>query len=157
MRKKNDLDFEMTLSILVGIVSMTILVFACCYASTRIIKLEERVYELESNNQTITEQRWYLSSKSRRKGNITSLHKTNGTSNRSGVKMNIIELYELNYDREVDSIPVLLNVSKKTFNFLRYNGIYNKKDKITLTIDEVLVDNIHIIKREEDSDELSGQ
>ena len=57
MRKKNDLDFEMTLSILVGIVSMTILVFACCYASTRIIKLEERVYELESNNQTITEQR----------------------------------------------------------------------------------------------------
>ena len=71
--------------------------------------------------------------------------------------MNIIELYELNYDREVDSIPVLLNVSKKTFNFLRYNGIYNKKDKITLTIDEILVDNIHIIKSEEDSDELSGQ
>ena len=71
--------------------------------------------------------------------------------------MNIIELYELNYDREVDSIPVLLNVSKKTFNFLRYNGIYHKKDKITLTIDEILVDNIHIIKREEDSDELSGQ
>lgn len=71
--------------------------------------------------------------------------------------MNIIELYELNYDREVDSIPVLLNVSKKTFNFLRYNGIYTKKDKITLTIDEVLVDNIHIIKREEESDELSGQ
>ena len=71
--------------------------------------------------------------------------------------MNIIELYEKNYDREVDSIPVLLNIPKKTFNFLRYNGIYNKKDKITLTIDEILVDNIHIIKREEDSDELSGQ
>ena len=71
--------------------------------------------------------------------------------------MNIIELYELNYDREVDSIPVILNIPKKTFNFLRYNGIYNKKDKITLTIDEVLVDNIHIIKREEESDELSGQ
>lgn len=73
--------------------------------------------------------------------------------------MNIIELYETEYnkEREVDSIPVLLNVSKKTFNFLRYNGIYNKKDKITLTIDEILVDNIHIIKREEDSDELSGQ
>ena len=71
--------------------------------------------------------------------------------------MNIIELYELNYDREVDSIPVILNIPKKTFNFLRYNGIYNKKDKITLTIDEIIVDNIHIIKREEDSDELSGQ
>ena len=71
--------------------------------------------------------------------------------------MNIIELYELNYDREVDSIPVILNIPKKTFNFLRYNGIYNKKDKITLTIDEILVDNIHIIKREEESDELSGQ
>lgn len=71
--------------------------------------------------------------------------------------MNIIELYELNYDREVDSIPVILNIPKKTFNFLRYNGIYNKKDKITLTIDEIIVDNIHIIKREEESDELSGQ
>ena len=67
--------------------------------------------------------------------------------------MNIIELYELNYDREVDSIPVVLNVSKKTFNFLRYNGIYNKKDKITLTIDEILVDNIHIIKREEEEND----
>lgn len=71
--------------------------------------------------------------------------------------MNIIELYEKNYNREVDSIPVILNIPKKTFNFLRYNGIYNKKDKITLTIDEILVDNIHIIKREEESDELSGQ
>ena len=71
--------------------------------------------------------------------------------------MNIIELYELNYDKEVDSIPVILNIPKKTFNFLRYNGIYNKKDKITLTIDEIIVDNIHIIKREKDSDELSGQ
>lgn len=71
--------------------------------------------------------------------------------------MNIVELYELNYNKESDSIPVLLNVNKKTFNFLRYNGIYNKKDKITLTIDEVLVDNIHIIKREEESDELPGQ
>lgn len=71
--------------------------------------------------------------------------------------MNIIELYELNYNKEVDSIPVILNIPKKTFNFLRYNGIYNKKDKITLTIDEIIVDNIHIIKREEDSDELSGQ
>ena len=67
--------------------------------------------------------------------------------------MNIIELYELNYNREVDSIPVVLNVSKKTFNFLRYNGIYNKKDKITLTIDEILVDNIHIIKREEEEND----
>lgn len=66
--------------------------------------------------------------------------------------MNIIELYELNYDKESDSIPVLLNVNKKTFNFLRYNGIYNKKDKITLTIDEILVDNIHIIERIEDEE-----
>ena len=66
--------------------------------------------------------------------------------------MNIIELYERNYDREVDSIPVLLNIPKKTFNFLRYNGIYNKKEKITLTIDEILVDNIHIIERIEDEE-----
>lgn len=66
--------------------------------------------------------------------------------------MNIIELYERNYDREVDSIPVILNIPKKTFNFLRYNGIYNKKDKITLTIDEILVDNIHIIERIEDEE-----
>ena len=67
--------------------------------------------------------------------------------------MNIIELYELNYNKESDSIPVLLNVNKKTFNFLRYNGIYNKKEKITLTIDEILVDNIHIIKREEEEND----
>ena len=66
--------------------------------------------------------------------------------------MNIIELYERNYNREVDSIPVLLNIPKKTFNFLRYNGIYNKKEKITLTIDEILVDNIHIIERIEDEE-----
>jgi hypothetical protein len=66
--------------------------------------------------------------------------------------MNIVELYERNYDREVDSIPVLLNIPKKTFNFLRYNGIYNKKEKITLTIDEILVDNIHIIERIEDEE-----
>ena len=66
--------------------------------------------------------------------------------------MNIVELYERNYNKEVDSIPVLLNISRKTFNFLRYNGIYNKKDKITLTIDQVLVDNIHIIERIEDDE-----
>lgn len=67
--------------------------------------------------------------------------------------MNIVELYELNYNKEAESIPVLLNVSKKTFNYLRYNGIYNKKDKITLTIDQVLVDNIHIIERREDAED----
>lgn len=67
--------------------------------------------------------------------------------------MNIVELYELNYNKEAESIPVLLNVSKKTFNYLRYNGIYNKKEKITLTIDQVLVDNIHIIERREDAED----
>lgn len=66
--------------------------------------------------------------------------------------MNIVELYEKNYDKDVDYIPVLLNIPKKTFNFLRYNGIYNKKDKITLTIDEILVDNVHIIERIEDEE-----
>ena len=30
---------------------------------------------------------------------------------------------------------------------------YNKKDKITLTIDQVLVDNIHIIEREVEDEE----
>lgn len=67
--------------------------------------------------------------------------------------MNIVELYELNYNKEAENIPVLLNVSKKTFNYLRYNGIYNKKEKITLTIDQVLVDNIHIIERREDAED----
>ena len=67
--------------------------------------------------------------------------------------MNIVELYELNYNKEAESIPVLLNVSKKTFNYLRYNGIYNKKEKIILTIDQVLVDNIHIIERREDAED----
>ena len=70
--------------------------------------------------------------------------------------MNIIELYELEYnkEREVDSIPVILNIPKKTFNFFRYNGIYNKKEKLSLTIDEVIVDNIHILKLEEENDYL---
>lgn len=55
MKKKNDLDFDLTISIIVGIVAISILVFACCYASTRIIKLEERIYELESNIEKINE------------------------------------------------------------------------------------------------------
>lgn len=65
--------------------------------------------------------------------------------------MNIIELYEKDYDKykELDSIPVILNVNKKTYNFFRYNGIYNKKEKITITIDKVLVDNTANIKVEE--------
>lgn len=65
--------------------------------------------------------------------------------------MNIIELYEKDYDKykEIDSIPVILNVNKKTYNFFRYNGIYNKKEKITITIDKVLVDNTANIKVEE--------
>lgn len=68
--------------------------------------------------------------------------------------MNIIELYETEYnkEREVDSIPVILNIPKKTFNYLRYLGIYNKKENVTLTIDKILVDNIHIIKLEEEDD-----
>lgn len=65
--------------------------------------------------------------------------------------MNIIELYEKDYDKykELDSIPVILNVNKKTYNFFRYNGIYNKKEKITITIDKVLVDNTANINVEE--------
>lgn len=70
--------------------------------------------------------------------------------------MNIIELYELEYtkEREVDSIPVLLNIPKKTFNYFRYLGSYNKKEKVTLTIDQILVDNIHVLKLEEENDIL---
>lgn len=64
--------------------------------------------------------------------------------------MNIIELYEKDYDKykELDSIPVILNVNKKTYNFFRYNGIYNKKEKITIIIDKILVDNTANIKVE---------
>lgn len=58
--------------------------------------------------------------------------------------MNIIELYEKDYDKykELDSIPVILNVNKKTYNYLRYLGIYNKEEKINISIDKILVDNI---------------
>ena len=60
LKKKNsELDFELTISIIVGIVAISILVFACCYASTRIIKLEERIHELESNIERVEEQRWF--------------------------------------------------------------------------------------------------
>lgn len=70
--------------------------------------------------------------------------------------MNIIELYEEEYnkEREVDSIPVILNIPKKTFNYLRYLGIYNKNEDISLTIDKILVDNIHNIKVVEENDIL---
>ena len=55
--------------------------------------------------------------------------------------MNIIELYEKDYEKykTLDSIPVILNVNKKTYNYLRYIGIYDKKEKINISIDKVLV------------------
>lgn len=54
MKKKNsDLDFELTISIIVGVVAVSILVFACCYASSKIIMLEDRIHELESNTEII--------------------------------------------------------------------------------------------------------
>ena len=57
--------------------------------------------------------------------------------------MNIIELYEKDYEKykSLDSIPVILNVNKKTYNYLRYIGIYDKKEKINISIDKILVDN----------------
>ena len=70
--------------------------------------------------------------------------------------MNIIELYEEEYnkEREVDSIPAIINIPKKTFNYLKYLGIYNKNEDIKLTIDKILVDNIHNIKVVEENDIL---
>ena len=57
--------------------------------------------------------------------------------------MNIIELYEKDYekDKTLDSIPLILNLNKKTYNYLRYIGIYDKKEKINISIDKILVDN----------------
>ena len=41
------------------------------------------------------------------------------------------ELYEKEYDKhkDIDSIPIIVNISKRQFNYLRYLGIYNKEKK----------------------------
>lgn len=62
----------------------------------------------------------------------------------------IAELYEKEYNKfkESDSIPIIVNISKKQFNYLRYLGIYNKREEINLKIDIIQVDNIKEIKLE---------
>lgn len=60
------------------------------------------------------------------------------------------ELYEKEYDKykDIDSIPIIVNISKKQFNYLRYLGIYNKREEINLKIDIIQVDNVKEIKLE---------
>lgn len=67
----------------------------------------------------------------------------------------IAEIYEKEYDKykDIDSIPIIVNISKKQFNYLRYLGIYNKKEDINLKIDIIQVDNVKEIKLEGDVDE----
>lgn len=65
------------------------------------------------------------------------------------------ELYEKEYDKykDIDSIPIIVNISKRQFNYLRYLGIYNKREEINLKIDIIQVDNVKEIKLEGDIDE----
>lgn len=67
----------------------------------------------------------------------------------------IAELYEKEYAKyqDIDSIPIIVNISKKQFNYLRYLGIYNKKEDINLKIDIIQVDNVKEIKLEGEIDE----
>lgn len=67
----------------------------------------------------------------------------------------IAEIYEKEYDKykDIDSIPIIVNISKKQFNYLRYLGIYNKKEDVNFKIDTILVDNVKEIKLEGEIDE----
>lgn len=67
----------------------------------------------------------------------------------------IAEIYEKEYDKykDIDSIPIIVNISKKQFNYLRYLGIYNKREEINLKIDIIQVDNVKEIKLEGEIDE----
>ena len=67
----------------------------------------------------------------------------------------IAEIYEKEYDKykDIDSIPIIVNISKKQFNYLRYLGIYNKREDINLKIDIIQVDNVKEIKLEGEIDE----
>lgn len=67
----------------------------------------------------------------------------------------IAEIYEKEYDKykDIDSIPIIVNVSKKQFNYLRYLGIYNKREEINLKIGIIQVNNVKEIKLEGDIDE----
>lgn len=64
---------------------------------------------------------------------------------------NIIELYEEEYKKykDTDSIPVILNISKKQFNYLRYLESYRKNEDFKISIDTIQLDNTHQIKIEE--------
>lgn len=64
---------------------------------------------------------------------------------------NIIELYEEEYKKhkDTDSIPVILNISKKQFNYLRYLESYRKDEDFKISIDIIQLDNTHHIKIEE--------
>ena len=64
---------------------------------------------------------------------------------------NIIELYEEEYKKfkDSDSIPVILNISKKQFNYLRYLESYRKDEDFKISIDIIQLDNTHQIKIEE--------
>lgn len=64
---------------------------------------------------------------------------------------NIIELYEEEYKKykDRDSIPVILNISKKQFNYLRYLESYRKDEDFKISIDIIQLDNTHQIKIEE--------
>lgn len=64
---------------------------------------------------------------------------------------NSIELYEKEYDKfkNIDSIPVILNITKKQFNYLRYLESYRKNEDFKISIDMIQLDNVHEIKIEE--------
>lgn len=64
---------------------------------------------------------------------------------------NIIELYEEEYKKykDSDSIPVILNISKKQFNYLKYLESYRKNEDFKISIDTIQLDNTHQIKIEE--------
>lgn len=68
---------------------------------------------------------------------------------------NIIELYEEEYKKykDTDSIPVILNITKKQFNYLRYLEPYRKDEDFKISIDIIQLDNTHQIKIEEIEDE----
>lgn len=56
--------------------------------------------------------------------------------------MNSIQLYKKEYEKykDIDSIPVILNISKKQFNYIWFNGTKANPDKISINLECILLD-----------------
>ena len=65
------------------------------------------------------------------------------------------ELYEKEFEKykNINSIPIIVNITNKQFNYMKFLGLTNKSENIILTINIIQVDNVKEIKLEGEIDE----